>query len=441
MAKNNDTEEIAVYVVRYANRENLVMRYVDPVTRRQVTKSTGTADEKKAQRAAGEWQASLRDGRYIKPSKATWEEFRRRYTSEMLPSLSRNTAIKVNGVFNLIERKVNPQRLRDMDANRISEFQQKLREGGRSEYTIKSYLAHLRAALQWAVKMNMLAAVPQISKPERTKGKGKKGRSVTLEEFERMLAKVPAALFPKPNETGQRGDAENDQTSLASDAPEMTPEELATREADCESWRHLLRGLWLSGLRLGEAINLSWDWEAKFYVDLRNEYPVLEIPETAQKSKEDTSLPVTPDFGEFLLAVPDEDRNGRVFCPKLHGKPVGMSAACRIISDIGRLARVKVGSERTKLLRKTGETVSVVKFASAHDLRRSFATRWAVRVMPEVLRRLMRHKTIETTMKFYVDQETQAVSAAIWKDWGGNRGPRAAGAGRVDSTDSVKQEG
>ena len=26
-----------------------------------------------------------------------------------------------------------------------------------------------------------------------------------------------------------------------------------------ESCRHLLRGLWWSGLRLGEALNLSWD--------------------------------------------------------------------------------------------------------------------------------------------------------------------------------------
>jgi len=31
------------------------------------------------------------------------------------------------------------------------------------------------------------------------------------------------------------------------------------------------------------------------------------------------------------------------------------------------------------------------KYASAHDLRRSFGTRWAKRVMPVVLQKLMRH--------------------------------------------------
>jgi integrase len=40
------------------------------------------------------------------------------------------------------------------------------------------------------------------------------------------------------------------------------------------------------------------------------------------------------------------------------------------------------------------------KFASTHDLRRSFGTRWSSKVMPAVLMQLMRHDSIETTMKF-----------------------------------------
>jgi integrase len=54
------------------------------------------------------------------------------------------------------------------------------------------------------------------------------------------------------------------------------------------------------------------------------------------------------------------------------------------------------------------------KFASAHDLRRSFGTRWAGRVKPAILQLLMRHESIETTMKYYVDQDADDISDQLW---------------------------
>jgi integrase len=42
-----------------------------------------------------------------------------------------------------------------------------------------------------------------------------------------------------------------------------------------------------------------------------------------------------------------------------------------------------------------------MKVASAHDLRRAFGGRWAARVMPAVLKELMRHKSIETTIRYH----------------------------------------
>ncbi len=42
------------------------------------------------------------------------------------------------------------------------------------------------------------------------------------------------------------------------------------------------------------------------------------------------------------------------------------------------------------------------KCANAHDLQRSFGTRWAPEVKPATLQLLMRHKSIETTLKYYV---------------------------------------
>ena len=71
---------------------------------------------------------------------------------------------------------------------------------------------------------------------------------------------------------------------------------------------------------------------------------------------------------------------------------------------------------------KIGEAAGVIvnkaegKFASAHDLRRSFGTRWARRVMPAVLQRLMRHAAIETTLRYYVDLDADELAADLWRD-------------------------
>ena len=85
------SEEIKVTVCRYPDRENLVLRFIDPVTGRQKTKSAGTADEAKAIGAAAVWQDELRTGRYQAASKLSWADFRKRFESEKLPALSPKT--------------------------------------------------------------------------------------------------------------------------------------------------------------------------------------------------------------------------------------------------------------------------------------------------------------------------------------------------------------
>jgi integrase len=57
----------------------------------------------------------------------------------------------------------------------------------------------------------------------------------------------------------------------------------------------------------------------------------------------------------------------------------------------------------------------LAKHASAHDLRRSSGERWAARVMPQVLPELMRHESIETTMKYYVGLNAQSTAAVLWE--------------------------
>jgi hypothetical protein len=73
-----------------------------------------------------------------------------------------------------------------------------------------------------------------------------------------------------------------------------------------------------------------------------------------------------------------------------------------------------------KLVGEIGERALVVvnsvdrKTASAHDLRRSFATRWASKVKPATLQRLMRHASIQTTMGYYVDLDVDEMADELW---------------------------
>jgi integrase len=92
---------------------------------------------------------------------------------------------------------------------------------------------------------------------------------------------------------------------------------------------------------------------------------------------------------------------------------MGLEHVSATLAKVGERARVKV-DERTKRA-KDGEPRQVVKWASAHDLRRSFGTRWAPRCTPAVLQRLMRHADIQTTMRYYVDLDADELAAGLWR--------------------------
>jgi len=185
--------------------------------------------------------------------------------------------------------------------------------------------------------------VPRIQKPKRAKNNKKpKGRAPTDDEFKRILDAIPKIVG----------------------------------EVRADSWRHLIVGLWWSGLRLGEALELWWDRDDKVVVDLTGGRPILRIPAELEKGHRDRLLPVAPEFAEFLLKTPPGERTGRVFRPQAQrnrGVRLTPNRVIKIISMIGEEAKVVVHVESA-----TGK----VKYASAHDFRRAFGDRWALRVMP-----------------------------------------------------------
>jgi integrase len=377
------TEEIKVTVCKYPDRRNLVLRYLDLTTGKQKTKSAGTPNESEAIKAAGKWEDELRSGRYAAPSKLTWANFRERYETEKLSAMPKSTQVAYSVALDHLERITAPDRLAKLTAQVMSRFQAEARKQGMKATTLARHLRCIKAALRWGERQGLLAKAPNIEMPKLAKGQSlAKHRPVTPEEFDRLLVAVPKV---RPN-----------------DAP---------------AWERLLSGLWLSGLRLSEAVALDWN-DGPFVLDVHGKHPAFRIEAEGQKSRRSEVAPATPDFCEWILAeTPEEDREGKVF--KLvdgdTGNPLALHTIGPVVSTIGRKAGVVVG-QTEKLVDEDGRRVSkpVKLFAGAHDLRRSFCTRWSRKVMPAVLQRLARHAHVSTTMSFYVSSTADEIGADLW---------------------------
>lgn len=418
-------------VVRVINRKRrfFYMRAEFPDGSRQErstgVRTGGKKQRREAERVAGVWEAELQEGRYKSPSKVTWDEFTERYDREALSALADRTGRKAWGVFGLVADILKPRRLADVTTERISHFQTVLRERGQAEDTIASNLAHLKAALRWAESIGLLHTAPKVIMPKRAKGgKSMRGRPLTGEEFDRLLLKVrPVCCGPLLKRRTRlvlqavRNARDASFTSRLAELDESI-------EAIVRSWSCLLRGLWWSGLRIEESLNLTWDVPDSIRIDVSGRFAMLQIRAANEKGHRDRLYPVAPEFADMILAVPELERTGHFFRPLgTRGNVLKYHAVVKAISAIGKRANVVVDSDGGK-----------TKYASAHDLRRSFGFRWSERVMPAQLKEMMRHESIETTMTYYVGRNAEATAAAMYDAVG--RRPRSVpskGASRADA--------
>jgi len=401
-------DELKVLVVGASDRRNLQLRWRCPITGRTKSKSVKTTNRVEAQKAAGKLEAELRSGKYQPAIKLTWADFRDRAESEYYPTIAHHTQQKADTVLDAVERILKPLKLAHVTNERLSYFAAQLRtetigEGekktlARGEATVAGYLRQLLTILRWAHDLDLLAVAPKLARAARVRiKKTGKGRAVTAEEFERMQANVEKALTIK---------------DFAGSAIEPSPDSVGV-------WEFFLRGLWTSGLRLGEAVALSWSDETTFCVDMSGRVPVVRIPEGVQKSRKEETWPCPPDFAQLLAEVPEGQRRGRVFkLATINAARAGDVIASQIVGRAGKLAGVVVS--------RTG--ASKTKYASAHDLRRSFCTRWSRLVMPQVLMRLARHSSIQTTMTYYVTQSAEDTATALYAAWERHNSSRAVDA-------------
>jgi len=388
---------ITVYVVDLSTaakpRPFLSFQWLDPLTGQRRTKSSKLKTRRQAERAAAEFEQQLNATDAPDDGSIAWDQFRDSLTDEVLSGVADKTREKVESVLNGFEKFRAPVELRDVTARYLSQYVAWLREAGRSESTIQSHLRHVKAVLRWAVANKYLPAAPAIpATPRASKRKMMKGRAVTDAEFDQFLLAIPGVVG----------------------------------EQHAAHWQRMARGLWLSGLRLEESMSLSWDATAPFHVIADDRGRVkLRIPAEGEKGFEDRLYPVTPDFAEFLLTTPVGDRTGFVFQPlyskgrSIHRYQNGREAG-RVFSAIGKAAQIIVDAGRPR----RDKSPPRPKYASAHDLRRSFGERWSRLVMPPVLQQLMRHATIQTTMVFYVGNDADRTQDEVYRAWESRKPPQ-----------------
>lgn len=362
------------------------LRYTDPVTKQDIRISTETTDEAAALEQKRQLEAKLTLGIEVAPRRSKagdgprmpWEEFRDDY-SRLKVATFRSDLAKNQAECNIdvCENVIKPRTLGDMaKPSSLARLQSELlagacspRKKARSPHTVRSYMGTLIAALNWAHR-------PMHWLPESVDFKlldcddPDKGRPITLEEFERMLAAVPKVIDDPQDEPG---------------------------------WKYLLRGLWESGLRLREALSVAWDIDGMIVPTFhRKGLPTLHIPAKLQKSRKAQDVPTTPGFAALLEETPAERRKGFIFNP---GPRRGTERLCvtqvgRIIASIGEAAHVVVNAAG--------------KSASAHDLRRSFAQRMAnAGIAPRDLQAIMRHSSLATTEAYYLREQVQDQGARI----------------------------
>lgn len=380
----SDTTTPTVWPIWREDRGKYVLRWRDPATGRHVQQSTDTVDERKARKLAGAMEQAIfenggrRPAGKSTPQRPSWDAFCARYRESCLNSGSKSNRYKFDGMATQVDEELASRGIRvpmlaDLTTEVIEAVQQRMVTKGNAPGTIASGTATLMSALAWATKLKLMSPVdaPELRGRETTDSIEMRGRPLLDSEFQLMLDNIGRTKHTKK----------------------------VANQAD--DWRHLLRGLWFSGLRISEAMMLHRSDRDK-HRPLRLDEKARLVFVNSQKSRKTQIVAITPDFADLLRSTqPTEE--GFYFNPAgTRGRYKLANSVGRVISDLGSDLGIETDDNQ---------------YATAHDLRRSFARRWSNIVMPPVLQHLMRHASIETTLKFYVGSDADNAARTIYEAW------------------------
>lgn len=501
MPRKPDLGNVQLYPnrpLRAADRNGYVLKFYCPLRGQRIRKSCGTRDRREARRIQRECRERLLNGQYVASDGAitradaersrpagplpqvevadhetTWDEACEHYREHMRRRRrgrsSRDAESRIDIAGRIFEaRRANAglppgAALWECTTLEALEYlQNQLLDGAegfydtRSPNSVNSMVGAVMAFVRYCHDHEWIDRVPPLRKLD--VDEMMRGRPITGEEFERMLAAT---------------------AKVVGDGP-------------AASWQFALRVLWESGFRIGDLMNFSWDDERRIHPvwpRRRSEHATLVIPST-QKNRKHEEIPMLPGLRALLEQVPETQRTGCVADPlpvefemksqaswwmpapddlevlarefsncaiaracgvseqtvrnwlkrlalqrqskiARYGEEIPASEVARLRTRAARRThqsrRARLTTERvSRIIAGIGEEAGVVvrqsaaengvrvKYASAHDLRRSLAERLInAGVSAETLMVIMRHRDFATTRKFYGAMKVAQSAAEI----------------------------
>jgi integrase len=292
--------------------------------------------------------------------------------------------------------------------------------------TINAKLATLTAWGNWLVESGRLAANPfaRLRKLSEADDVRRQRRALTADELRRLLTVarlrpvaeygratvriVDADRAPKSRATWQKAELTVDTVVAAAERgrSRLRPDVLARLKQAGRERALLYAVLCTTGLRKGELAALTVG-----DVLLDEPQPVVVLPGADAKNGQRATLPLRGDVADELRAWID-DKAEAVCRERAGGAGVTVPAADVPLFDVPKgLIRILDRDLHAAGIPKRddrGRTVDV------HAMRGTFGTLLAAAgTPPVVLKELMRHKRIETTLKHYVDPRLLDVAGAV----------------------------
>jgi integrase len=355
--------EYRVSVYRPKSTKGYIIRYQDPDAGR-CWKRTRFTRKSDADQQAEQLIRTVDSGQ----AEIGWDEFCDLYSSQHLANKSADH-IELWGTTRrwlATYFRPQPKLLTDVcDAKRILRWQNRLRKARRlSDTSVARYSAYLRAALNWAYRLELISRVPSVA----VGSTRSRGGAITLADLD----------------------------ALCSVARRVRPQ-------DYIHIQRFMRGLFWSGLRLEQLRRLSWKRGSALWLDGARDVPLIWISFSGEKSKQDVCRYVLPEFWE--LACESPNRQGNVFPVQGRGgAQMAKSTLGRIISTCGREVGLVTDPE-------TG------KCATAHDMRKGCAAALHERYgyTTDEVQIFLGHSDIKVTQRHYPPVKAMQLAARAWK--------------------------
>lgn len=291
----------------------------------------------------------------------TWSMFVSRLEGDYFLGMSPRSIEKCDQTLRKFARHFGDVECSELSTWHMLDFESSLRNAGLAVATVNSTMATMWAILRYGEDAGLL---PEVKRPRKRTRKHdrqskSKGRSLATEEVERFLA-----CIPRCTKSGE----------------------------DAESFQRAAMAAWLMGLRLDDCHRLSFEpvagshWIAS---DLRSINFASD-----QKSGQIEAVPLEEPATRWLESV---DQSLEWICRGRGDKGWHRTSnrLGRVLSAAGRAANIVV---------KRDAAGNATKHASAHDLRRTFASNLLARGMGiKDVQHRTRHADHNTLLAYYAD--------------------------------------